>query len=90
MKLYILFGQRKESYEGEHAPEALVCWEEYAVDGNIEGFDLAVSEAKAKYGPDMSSMRVIKIDVDQDRIRDLLVTTPTLPGKIVTRLPGRT
>jgi hypothetical protein len=84
MKLYILFGQRKESYEGEHAPEALVCWEEDAVDGNAEGFEEAVEAAQAKYNQCMIAMRVIEVTVDQKQIRQMLIGKKTVAGTIVT------
>ena len=85
MKLHILFGQRKESYEGEHAPEALLCWDEYSVEGNPEGFDKEVEETKKACEPDsFMAMRVIEIEVSQDRIRKLLVDTPVVHGDIKT------
>ena len=34
MKLYVLFAQRKESYEGEYAPEALECIDDVGNDDN--------------------------------------------------------
>lgn len=34
MKLYVLFAQRKESYEGEYSPEALACMEDVGNDIN--------------------------------------------------------
>jgi len=36
MKLHILFGQRKCSYDGEYAPEALDVADEYAMEDNPE------------------------------------------------------
>lgn len=34
MKLHILFGQRKNQYEGQHAPEALEIADEYTMSDN--------------------------------------------------------
>jgi len=34
MKLYVLFGQRKNSYPGQHGLEALACFTEYDADVN--------------------------------------------------------
>jgi hypothetical protein len=82
MDLFILFGVRKSIYAGEYGPEALLCWEEYSVDENPDGWEKALKEAKAKYAPDMEAMRVIKIAVDADRIYKLLVGTPTLTGTV--------
>lgn len=82
MKLFVLFGQQKESYDGEHAPAALLVWDEYAVDENPEGFEKDVEKTKATYREDMIAMRVVAVEVDQDKIRRLLLSTPTIPGEI--------
>lgn len=82
MKVHILFGQRKESYEGEHAPEVLAAWDEYSVEENPEGFDQDVALCLKEVGDSMAATRVIKIDVDQARIRALLVGTPIVKGVI--------
>ena len=68
MRLSILFGQRKEHYEGEYAPEALLVWDEYARDYNPEDFDEALEKAKAEQGDGMQAFKVIDIEVDQDKI----------------------
>ncbi len=83
MKLLVLFGQRKESYDGEHAPEALACWTEYDAEGNPEGWEAAVAEGKKTYGSDMITYRVIEVWVNQAQIRDLLIGTGSVQGKIV-------
>ena len=82
MRLSILFGQRKEHYEGEYAPEALLVWDEYARDENPEDFDEALEKAKAEQGDGMQAFKVIDIEVDQDKIRKLLVGAPVLQGTI--------
>lgn len=82
MILHILFGQRKQRYEGEYAPEALVTWDEYCVDENPEGWETAVAEAKAKYGEEMSSMKIINVSCDGDKIVKLLNGTPTVKGEV--------
>ena len=83
MVLYTLFGQRKETYHGEYGPEVLVCWDEFCVDENPEGWDEAVAEAEAKYAKEFISFRVIKVQVDGDMIRDILVKTPTVAGTVL-------
>lgn len=84
MKLHILFGQRKERYEGEHAPEALVCWDEYSVEENGEGFDEACVAARKSNGGEeaFAAFRVIDVTVDGDKIRDMLVGQATIIGTI--------
>lgn len=80
MNLHILFGQRKQSYDGEHAPETLLCWTEYDIDENPEGFDAAVAEAKKKAERDFSSTRVLIVKVDGDKLDRLLNKTPVAQG----------
>ena len=82
MKLSILFGQRKEKYEGEFAPEALLVWDEYTRDENHEAFSEEVARVKAEHLDQMQTMKVIEIDVDQDRIRRILIEAPVLKGTI--------
>lgn len=74
MDLLILFGQRKESYAGEYAPEPLACWSEYERDENPEGYaaDIERKQAEAKVSGFIST-RVVVVSVDQDAIRDYLV-----------------
>ena len=86
MKLYVLFGQRKESYDGEHAPELLLAWDEYSVEENGEGWERELEEMKKVHGASMTAMRVINIEVDQGRIRALLIKTPTVAGAIEANL----
>lgn len=82
MDLYILFGQRKESYDGEYAPEALLCWTEYDVDGNGEGWETALAETKKANAAHMVAMRVVRVSVNQDKIRHLLLVPPKVEGAV--------
>lgn len=80
MNLHILFAQRRQSYDGEHAPEALLCWTEFDVDENPDGFDEAVAEAQK--APDFTAFRVILVKVDGDKIDRLLNRPPVIQGEI--------
>ncbi len=82
MKLFILFGQRNQSYEGEYAPETLVCWEEFSVEENPEGFEGECDAAREKNKNDFSAFRVIHVNVDGDKIDRLLNKTPVVKGDI--------
>lgn len=82
MDLHILFGQRRQNYEGEYAPEVLVCWDEFTIDENPEGFWEAVDEAKQEMADEMSAMCVVVVQVDQDKIARLLNATPALKGEV--------
>jgi hypothetical protein len=82
MKLHILFGQRKEAYEGEHAPEPLLCWSEFEIDDNPEGWEEA-KEKEIENGKSwLQATREICLSVDGDRIRQLLVGIPTVAASI--------
>lgn len=83
MDLHILFIQRKEEYEGQFAPEALVVWDENCIDENPEGFEKACAEAIKDVGSDLWASKVIRINVSGDKIRKLLVGVPVLDGAIV-------
>lgn len=84
MDLHILFGQRKESYEGEHAPEVLLCWTEYDVEENGAGWDEACTKATEENAGHMHAIREIRVTCDGDQIRRLLITSPAILGTIKT------
>lgn len=83
MKLYIMFGQRKERYEYEYAPEALMVWDEYSIDENSEGFEEACVNTRKLYEKDMMGMQVLCITVDQETVRKLLIETPEIHSKLM-------
>lgn len=83
MKLFVLFGQRKESYSGEYAPEALLCWDEFCVEENPDGFEEACAAAKKEAQKnEIVRTRLIEIKVDGDKIDKLLNGNPSIEGFI--------
>lgn len=82
MILHVLFGQRFEEYEGEYGPEVLVCWDEFCVDENPEGFHKACDAAREEHGRDMAATRVIEVEIDQGKLRHALVGRVALVGKV--------
>lgn len=83
MILYILFGQRKERYEGEYAPEALEVCDEYTMDENPAW----LGEKKAEYEKDSSfvALEVVEVDMGgkaQDAIRGRLVGRMTISATL--------
>ena len=84
MKLHILFGMRKQQYEGQYAPEAMECWDEFCVDENPGGFERACKQRISECGGDdeFDSIKVIVVKVDADRIYDLLCKPPEIDGKL--------
>jgi hypothetical protein len=83
MNLHILFGHRKESYEGEYTPEPLLCWSEFEVDDNPEGFDADVLKTLKERGTDFEVTRLILIRVNGDAITRILRQPPVLAGEVV-------
>ena len=84
MKLRILFGQRKENYPGQYGPEAILCWDEFCIDENPAEFDKQVETTTENLKSDFSSFRVIDIEVNHDKIRQMLnVDIPILPGRVI-------
>jgi hypothetical protein len=69
MEITVLFIQRKESYDGEYAPEALIVADEYTMDVNPEFFDEEVK--RVLEGSDISGHTIVSFEVDQDLIRSL-------------------
>lgn len=83
MRLMILWGQRKEAYPEQYAPEPVVCWGEYEVDENPEGFEEACEEYKKARHSEFVAFRVIPLAVDLNKVQEILVgEAPTLEGKV--------
>lgn len=83
MDLHILFAQRKESYDGQYAPEALVVWDENCIEENPEGFEAACEKALKDFGAsELWASKVIRIRVSGDTIRKKLVGVPVVEGAI--------
>ena len=82
MNLHILFGQRRQSYDGEFAPEPLLCWSAYEIDENPEGYDGAVEAAQKKAEKDFSSTQVFIIKVDGEKIAKILNEPVVIKGEI--------
>jgi hypothetical protein len=82
MKLHILFGQRKQRYEGEYAPEVLTCWDEYAVEENPGGYEEDLAKQREKYGPEMTAMKVFVVKINGDEVVRRLNQDPVLKGEI--------
>lgn len=72
MILKVLFIQRKESYEGQYAPEALCCVDEYAEEENPTWFQDQCKKELEVVKNDIISSKIIEIDIDQSKIRKIL------------------
>ncbi len=83
MILKALFGQRKCRYEGEYAPELLVCWDEYCIDENPTEFEKEIEQTKKDLKEDFTSFVVVDIVVDNNAIKSFLNKNPVIKGKII-------
>lgn len=60
MIVHTLWGVRKDSPD---VPELIVAWDEYAVDGNPDGFQQDCEEGLASWGTDLAEHRYINLRV---------------------------
>ena len=82
MKLHTLIGQRKCSYPGEYAPEALAVADENTMEVNPEWMD----SEKKKYADsgEFSALVVISIYVNGDSIDEALFPAPiAIEGEVI-------
>ena len=81
-ELHIIFGQRKESYPGEHAPEALDIADECTMDENPEW--LLERQGYHQKDPSFESVKIVKIVVPLESIMSILrpAANPAIPGKV--------
>lgn len=79
MVVYILFGQRKESYEGQHAPEALSVMDEYSYDENPNY--MTAQKEEADKSDEFVSTDIFQVDLGDgavDALRKHLLEFPRL------------
>jgi hypothetical protein len=82
MIIKVLFAQRKESYEGEFGPEALAVVDEF-VDAENPNFMVEETERQLKQmGPGCASHAMVEIEVDQEKISEILNKIPRLNGEV--------
>lgn len=81
MKLHILFVQHRQNYPGELAPEALIVWDQNAVEDNPDGFEEAVRQELAGYSNALESHRVVIVHVPEEKILQAL-QTPEIQGTV--------
>lgn len=80
MKIHILFAQRKQTYEGQHAPEVIAAIDESGYNNNPQFLQDMLEDNK---NPDIySSLKIIGINVDMSAIKKILNDNPILEGTI--------
>lgn len=83
MNLYVLFGQRKEDFPEQYAPEALEVMDQYAFDENAVWLDEKLKEREASN--EFVALKIVCLDLgdgSQKNIRELLVGMPTITGTV--------
>jgi len=81
MKLYILFGQRKQRYEGEIAPEALEIMDEYSFDDNSSWIDDKLKEYQRT--KEFEFLKILVIEINQEQFDRLFFEKEILKGNII-------
>ena len=74
MRLYVIFAQRVERYEGEYTPEAMECMDEIGWDENSEWLLDKLDKVKAQ--SDILSAKIFEIELAKgagDFIRKSLI-----------------
>lgn len=81
MKIMILMGQRKERYEGEYAPEALECINEFGHDENPEFMRDKLREYQNT--GEFDSLSVVAVEINGRQVLDILYPArKAIPGTV--------
>lgn len=70
MNLFVLFGQRVCTYDGEYALEALACATDADMDGNPDY--IPEQEAKYKASKEFDRLAVVTLNVKESDIRAIM------------------
>lgn len=70
MKVYVIFGQRKESYPGQFGLEALVCMSEHENEENSSYLPDTLQEKRDS--DEFSSVAIVTLEVNATSIRKIL------------------
>lgn len=81
MKLYVIMGHRHERYDGEHAPEAIECWDEHSRNDNPDGFLDSLENAKAQ--KDFAAVTIITLRVGTADVMAALYPKNELKAELV-------
>lgn len=74
MKIHILFGHRKESYDGEHAPEALEVADEYTNEENPDW--ILCKAADAEKSQEWQTVKIVELEISQSALMSALYPKP--------------
>lgn len=79
--LHVLFGQRKCSYDGQYAPEALEVMDEFGWDENPEFLIEKLDEFNKT--DEFTALRIIEVKLPFEAIEKALNRVPEIDGEIV-------
>jgi hypothetical protein len=82
MEIFVLFIQRKEQYEGQHAPEAVMCIDEFSLEGGIEWWKGKAKKKVESFEGEISGHAVVRFEVNQEKVRELCISVPSLEAKM--------
>lgn len=84
MTIKCLFGQTRESYPEEYAPELICAIDEWVLDANPDHWEKIKKEAlKDDYDKNFISLKEIDISVDQTMIRSILLDSSKVNGEVI-------
>lgn len=78
MEIRLIIAQYPQQYDGQYMPNVVDAWDEYAMDGNEEGYAEALAKHQAKLGIDYEAVRELTVTVPDQVVTDLFVV-PELP-----------
>lgn len=79
--LYVLFGQRKCSYEGEFFPEALFVDGEYSYEEN-GGEYLKEKQTEYEETGEFETLKIIEIEISERQLLTTLNKHPSIQGEL--------
>lgn len=82
MKLYVLFGQRKENYPGQYAPEALECIDEWGMEDN--GAWIGDKKREFEATGEFESLVIVPLEMDGAALMQRL--RPPVPPALSTTM----
>jgi hypothetical protein len=83
VKIYALFMQRKEPYEGAYGPELLTAWDEFSADDNRVGFKEDCDRQLAMVGDEAESHAVVIIDIPLAEVMKVLRPDAVIQGTVL-------
>lgn len=84
MILKVIFGQRKERYEGEFAPEALEAMTEFGYEENPDWLNDKLENAKKELKEDFERIEIVDVEVSMKAIQAILrPNSDPIQGKVI-------